>query len=99
MHACQQEDAVVLSWPLWSVAAGLPETTTRDEKDIEDEGDMLLPLEGEDKEDWNLTSGVADCSAVRRERVESGTPMTCKKVARTNYMGKPCFYSCLPLPS
>jgi hypothetical protein len=38
---------------------------------------MPLPLEGEDDEDkGNLTSGVADCAAaVRRKRVESGTPM------------------------
>jgi hypothetical protein len=54
--------------------------TTSDEEDVEDEGDMPQPLEGEDNEDeGNLTqaySGVADCAAaVRRERVESGTPM------------------------
>jgi hypothetical protein len=62
--------------------------TTSDEEDVGDQGDMQPPLEGEDDEDWNLTSGVADCSAaVRSERVESGTPMTCKKVARTNDMG------------
>ena len=74
--------------------------TTSDEEDVEDEGDMPPSLEGEDDEDeGNVTSGVADCAAaVRRERVESGTPMTCKKVARTNFMGKPSFYSILPLP-
>ncbi len=51
--------------------------TTSDEEDVGDEGDMPSPLEGEDDEDeGNVTSGVADCSAaVRRERVESGTPM------------------------
>ncbi len=38
---------------------------------------MPPPLEGEDDEGKeNLTSGVADCAAaMRRERVESGTPM------------------------
>jgi hypothetical protein len=51
--------------------------TTSDEEDVEDEGDMPPTLEGEDDEDeGNLTSGVADCAAaVRRERVESGTPI------------------------
>jgi hypothetical protein len=54
--------------------------TTSDEEDVEDEVDMPPPLEGEDDEDegnlTRLTSGVADCAAaVRRERVESGTPM------------------------
>jgi hypothetical protein len=51
--------------------------TTSDEEDVEDEGDMPPPLEGEDDEDeGNLTSGVADCAAaVRRKRVESGTAM------------------------
>ena len=50
--------------------------TTSDEEDVEDEGDMPPPLEGEDDEDeGKVTSGVADCAAaVRRERVESGTP-------------------------
>ena len=38
---------------------------------------MPPPLEAEDDQDeGNLISGVADCAAaVRRERVESGTPM------------------------
>jgi hypothetical protein len=42
--------------------------TTSDEEDVEDEGDMPLPLEGDDDEDndGNLTSGVADCAAAVR---------------------------------
>jgi hypothetical protein len=52
-------------------------TTSDEEDDVEDEGDMPPPLEGEDDEDeGNVTSGVADsAAAVRRERMESGTPM------------------------
>ena len=51
--------------------------TTSDKEDVEDEGDMPPPLEGENnKDEGNLTSGVPDCAAaVRRERVESGTSM------------------------
>jgi hypothetical protein len=49
--------------------------TTSDKEDVEDEGDMPPQLEGDDDED-EVTSCVADCAAaVRRERVESGTPM------------------------
>ncbi len=46
--------------------------TTSYEKDVEDEGDMPPPLEGEDDEDGNLTSGVADCA--RRETWSKGQP-------------------------
>jgi hypothetical protein len=46
--------------------------TTSDEEDVEDEGDMPPPLEGEDDEDGNLTSGVADCA--RRETWSKGQP-------------------------
>jgi hypothetical protein len=71
MHAVKAEGCALLA--TMECSSG----TTSNEEDVEDEGDMPLPLEGEDdKDEGNLTSGVADCAAaVRRERVASGTPM------------------------